>query len=220
MPSDKLTLGFDTSVAHCAAALLRGQEIIASQVEEMSRGQAERLIPLIEEMFAKADVTWRDLDRIGVGTGPGNFTGIRISVAAARGLALGLDIPAIGVPTLDSLALDQPRPCVALVAAPREQVYLQQFLADSATNAPVLCHLDEIESLWPAIETTWVGAHADDCAKILSGEVLTPHHPLAEAIARIAASAPDESPSPTPLYIRAANATPARETSPIILDDA
>ena len=59
----------------------------------MARGQAERLVPMLEEMLAEAGLGWRDLDALGVCTGPGNFTGIRISVSAARGLALALDVP-------------------------------------------------------------------------------------------------------------------------------
>ena len=107
---DRLVLGFDTSAAHCAAALLSGDRLIASVTEDMTKGQAERLMPLIEEMLAGAGTGWRDLSLIGVGTGPGNFTGIRISVAAARGLALSLGIPAIGIGAAEALAYGLPRP--------------------------------------------------------------------------------------------------------------
>ncbi|PJE34371.1 tRNA (adenosine(37)-N6)-threonylcarbamoyltransferase complex dimerization subunit type 1 TsaB, partial [Pseudooceanicola lipolyticus] len=89
MASDPTILAFDTSAAHCAAALLSGDRLLASHAEAMSRGQAERLLPLLEDMLDRAGLGWRDLDAIGVGTGPGNFTGIRIAVSAARGLALG-----------------------------------------------------------------------------------------------------------------------------------
>jgi tRNA threonylcarbamoyl adenosine modification protein YeaZ len=219
LPSDGLTLGFDTSAAHCAVALLRGQDIIAQRTEAMARGQAERLIPLIEEILAEAGVSWRSLTRIGVGTGPGNFTGIRISVSAARGLALGLEIPAIGVSAFDALAFEQPRPCIALVAAPREQVYAQHFLPERAI-APSLCSLDEIQSKPAAPGTTYVGAQAETCAEALSGYVVSPRYPLAETIARIAAGAPADSPAPAPLYVRAANAAPASEAPLVILDDA
>ncbi len=93
-------LAFDTSAAHCAAALmLKGQ--VVSRVEEMSRGQGERLMVMLEEILAESSITWGDLDAIAVGVGPGNFTGIRISVSAARGLALGLGIPAMGVSLFD-----------------------------------------------------------------------------------------------------------------------
>lgn len=86
-----LLLAFDTSAAHCAAVLVRGGRILAARVEAMDRGQAERLLPLLEDLLSEAGFGWPDLDGLAVVTGPGNFTGLRIAVAAARGLALGLD---------------------------------------------------------------------------------------------------------------------------------
>ncbi|WP_444870364.1 tRNA (adenosine(37)-N6)-threonylcarbamoyltransferase complex dimerization subunit type 1 TsaB [Rhodobacter capsulatus] len=110
MRSEPLVLGFDTSAAHCAAALVRGGTVLATRAEDMAKGQAERLMPLLEELLAEAGLGWHDLDALGVGTGPGNFTGVRISVAAARGLALGLGIPAVGVSVFEALAQDAPPP--------------------------------------------------------------------------------------------------------------
>ena len=190
MPSDRPVLGFDTSAAHCAAALLSGDRIVAQTAEEMGRGQAERLFPLLEDLLAGAGIGWRDLGRIGVGIGPGNFTGIRISVAAARGLALSLDIPAIGVSSFDAIRLDAPQ-ARAAVPAPRDQVYL-----DDGT-APRLV------------------------PRATAGDIALPPTPaaLAVAIARIAAEAPADAPPPAPLYIRAADAAPARDAPPVILDD-
>ncbi len=99
-----MILGFDTSAAHCAAALLSGERVLAARVEAMAKGQAERLMPLLEELLAEAGVGWRDLAALAVGVGPGNFTGVRIAVSAARGLALGLERPAIGINGFEALA--------------------------------------------------------------------------------------------------------------------
>ncbi|MEO0991117.1 MAG: tRNA (adenosine(37)-N6)-threonylcarbamoyltransferase complex dimerization subunit type 1 TsaB, partial [Pseudomonadota bacterium] len=104
-----ILLTFDTSAAHCAAAVIRDGTVTRQALEPMARGQAERLIPLLEETLSAEGLTWKDLDAIGVGVGPGNFTGIRISVSAARGLALGLAIPAFGVSTFE-LLLDRHAP--------------------------------------------------------------------------------------------------------------
>ena len=62
---EALTLGFDTSAAHCAAALLSGETLLTTRQEEMAKGQAERLMPLIEELLAEAGIGWRDLALIG-----------------------------------------------------------------------------------------------------------------------------------------------------------
>ena len=93
MKNQGWVLGFDTSVAHCAAALISGGQLVEAALEPMESGQSERLMPLLEGVLARAGIGWRDLVAVGVGTGPGNFTGVRISVAAARGLALGLGVP-------------------------------------------------------------------------------------------------------------------------------
>jgi len=88
-------LALDTSGPWCAAALLSGGTCLESLAEDMPRGQAERLLPLAQEVLARHDMAMRDLDAVAVGIGPGDFTGIRIPLSAARGLALALDILAI-----------------------------------------------------------------------------------------------------------------------------
>ncbi|MEZ5716068.1 MAG: tRNA (adenosine(37)-N6)-threonylcarbamoyltransferase complex dimerization subunit type 1 TsaB [Paracoccaceae bacterium] len=195
MPSEPLVLGFDTSAAHCAAALLAGDRLLGAVAEEMGRGQAERLMPMLERLLAAHGATWRDLSGIGVGIGPGNFTGIRISVAAARGLALALGIPARGVDSFDAAALGHDGPALPVVPAPRGQLYLRL-----PGQAPVLA---------PA-ETA--GSHGLP--------VLSPPEParLAEDIARIAATGGGTEP-PAPLYVRPADAAPSRTPAPAILPD-
>ncbi|MEL6679972.1 MAG: tRNA (adenosine(37)-N6)-threonylcarbamoyltransferase complex dimerization subunit type 1 TsaB [Pseudomonadota bacterium] len=108
MSDAPLILTFDTSAAHCAAALFRGSDEVAARMEPMARGQAERLMPLLEDVLAEGGVRWRDLAALAVLTGPGNFTGIRISVAAARGLAMALGVPAIGVTAFEGLGVGLP----------------------------------------------------------------------------------------------------------------
>ena len=119
-----LILGFDTSGPHCTAALLAGDGLRAARHETLARGQAERLMPMLEEVLAEAGHGWRDLTAIGVGVGPGNFTGIRIAVSAARGLALGLGIPAVGVSGCEARMRLCPPGMACAIPAPRDQLYL------------------------------------------------------------------------------------------------
>lgn len=224
LPTDQgktpLVIGFDTSGTHCSAALLRGDTVIASRHGEMGRGQAERLFPMLEEVLADAGIAWRDLASIGVGIGPGNFTGIRIAVSAARGLALSLGVPAIGVSTLQAQALDAPGPCVALTDARRDNVYLQVF-AEGRNDPPVMRHLGEIATVDLPEPRLWIGDHATSLAETLGGSAMPARHPLAQAIARIAAKRRLQNPAPpAPLYLRAADAAPSRDAPPVILDDA
>ena len=136
MRSEPLILAFDTSAAHCAAALLCGESVLECRIEEMAKGQAERLMPMLEEMLARHGAGWRDLAAIGVGVGPGNFTGVRISVAAARGLALSLGVPAVGVSGLEAAALGLPGPLLVVEDARRGEVYAQAFRPDGAAALP------------------------------------------------------------------------------------
>ncbi len=215
-----LILGFDTSGPHCTAALLRGDTLIASQTLDMARGQAERIMPLIQEVLAAGDVELSDLDAVGVGIGPGNFTGIRISVSAARGLALALGIPAIGVSQFQAMALGVDGPVVCSVAAPRDRLYVQT-LNDSSGSAAALCDMDTLVLPNPKAEASAIGAQADEIAKRTSGRVLTAKYPMAEAIARQAMLNMHNTTltPPAPLYLRPADAAPSRNAPPVILAD-
>ena len=190
-----LTLALDTSAAHCAAALLSGDRLLDARAEDMGRGQAERLMPLIEEMLADAGVAWRDLDRIGVGIGPGNFTGIRISVSAARGLALALDIPAIGVSGFDAISHGVSGAHMPVLPAPRGMLY-----ARPEGGAAQLMQPGEADATGLALAQ------------------LPPPAKLAEAIARVAAATPTPAPAPAPLYVKPADAAPSRDAPPVMLD--
>lgn len=197
MKPEPLILAFDTSVAHVAAALLSGDTILAQQVEPMQKGQAERLFGLLQEVLDKGGVTWNDLTAIGVGIGPGNFTGIRISVSAARGLALSLGIPAVGVSSFEAQAIDAPRPVFSLIDARRDQVFVQE--------------LTEAAAMPPRVQPR---------SEITAQNIIGPHQTVdVNAIARIAArrySDPTLA-RPAPLYVRAPDAAPPRDPAPVIL---
>lgn len=196
-----LILALDTAAAHCAVAVLRGEQVLASVTEPMAKGQAERLLTLVAEVMAELDLPMSELDAIGVGIGPGNFTGIRISVSAARGLALALDIPAVGVNAFDAAHLGADTPCFCTVDARRDMVFAQGFGTETFT-APSLVNLSDLPAGVPLI-----GAFG-----------ATPPHPVAEAIARLAAARFRSTKNPpAPLYLRPADAAPARDTPPQIV---
>jgi len=215
LPSDALILGFDTSAAHCAAALVSGDAVLACAHEDMAKGQAEALVPMLEQVLHAAGVAWGDLQALAVGVGPGNFTGIRISVATARGLALALKIPAIGVSIFEGRAEGLPRPLVVAEDARRGEVYLQGFGA--GPDVPCLMALDELHFA-PGIPLT--GTAAETVAARGGNPVLAARYPLAEAIARAGAcklGATLSPPRPAPLYIRAADAAPPSDQPPVLL---
>ncbi|SIS82826.1 tRNA (adenosine(37)-N6)-threonylcarbamoyltransferase complex dimerization subunit type 1 TsaB [Phaeovulum vinaykumarii] len=217
-PEPGPVLAFDTSAAHCAAALVSAEGArIAARHEEMARGQAERLMPLLEETLAEAGLGWRDLGGLAVGVGPGNFTGVRISVAAARGLALALGLPVHGIGTLEALAEGLPRPLVVAEDARRGEIYWQLFEdAPSlpASTSPALGLPGDVPRL-PGLRATGSAAQA------LGLATLAPAQPLAVAMAQIAAArlAAGTLPQgrPAPLYLRAADAAPPSDPAPVIV---
>ncbi len=190
MQPSPILLAFDTSAAHCAAALLLGDRLV-TRVDAMAKGQAEHLMPMLEDMLAAEMLGWSDLDGVGVGVGPGNFTGIRIALSAARGLALGLGKPAIGVNGFDARAFGEPLPYRATIPAPRDQSYVQEFHPDGA-RGPL--HIAQ-----PALQ--------QKTADTLIG-----------AVARIAALRLGDAPQrPVPVYMRSADAAPPRDPAPVLL---
>ena len=217
MPPEPLTLGFDTSAAQCAAALVCGGRILAERAEAMTRGQAERLMPLIQEMLSDAGVGWRDLSVVGVGTGPGNFTGVRVSVAAARGLALALGVPAVGVTGFEALAFGQGAGTPFLISLPtlRGQVAVQR---QGGGTAPVICAPDCLPVGWQASGLDVLGAEAVALGAQTGGRVRVAANAHAAAIALIAeARRHGVVDRPAPMYLRPADAAPPREMPPVML---
>lgn len=180
----------------------------------MAKGQAERLLGLLGEVLAEAGAGWRDLSAIGVGTGPGNFTGIRLSVAAARGLSLGLGIPAIGVSSLEAAAHGLSPPVLVALDARRGEVYLQFF--DRAGGAGAVLAAAGTLPAWAFAATRVTGDAASSVAALLPGAaVVAPRDPVAVAVARIAATRwATAQPRPAPVYLRLADAMPPRAPVP------
>jgi tRNA threonylcarbamoyl adenosine modification protein YeaZ len=208
-------LAFDTSAPHVAVAICRGDQVLAEVHRDMARGQAEQLFPQIEQALQAAALTFGQVDRIGVGTGPGNFTGTRIAVSAARGLALGLDIPAIGVSTLEAQAFGQSGTVVSILPAIRGSHYVQ-VLQDGTPGPLLTCPPDPWPTSYGAAGLAVIGHLAGTAPDLPADRITAPALPLAIAIARIAATrAPDT--RPVPLYARPADAAPPSDAPPAIV---
>ena len=195
MASDTVVLAFDTSGPFCAAAVLVNGEFMACRADDMARGQSEAIMDMIVEVLDTSGVTLQDVSRIGVGTGPGNFTGIRISVSVARGFALSLGIPAIGVNGFDATLYRQSDEAVACLPAIRDQIYFSGHGLNSQ-----LGDRDQAAQLGrPLIDRP-------DPAQLVKN------------IARISENA-DRFDRPVPMYVKPADAAPARDLPPKVLDD-
>ena len=191
-------LAFDTSGPYCAACVTADGAVLALREQPMQKGQAEHLMPMVQDVLSTAALDWGDLDAIAVGTGPGNFTGIRISVAAARGLALAARCPAIGISILEAHAAGVAGQTTIALEARRAQVVVQDFENGAATAPPRIAAQQEAEA---------------------AGHVIRPNTtaPIT-AIARVAARRIGaDNPRPTPLYVRAPDAEISRHPVPRIL---
>src|SRR5687768_8752076 len=136
-------LAIDTALEACSAAVLDTERggIVASESTPMTRGHAEALMPLLARVMERAQIQFAHLDRIAVTTGPGSFTGLRVGLAAARGIALAAGKPAFGLTTLAAfaaphIAKDDTIPVAVAIDARHEHVYLQIFGSAGRTLVP------------------------------------------------------------------------------------
>ena len=183
-----MILAIDTSAAQCAVAIVDDDRVAVRRVG-MARGHAETLFPLIEEVLAELGASYDDLDRIAVCTGPGSFTGLRVGISAARGLALGCGIPAIGVTRFEAVAAGIGGSCTIRLPGRGGSVFAQDFGDD----------LNAVGD--PRIEQ----GEADD---VLPDPVVIAH----------LATGREPDGRPAPLYLRDADAALPRERPPVILD--
>lgn len=213
-------LGFDCAGGFCAAAVLAGDRVAAARAEKLERGQAARLMPLIAETLAEAKLAPADLDLIAVTTGPGGFTGIRIGLAAARGLALAAGIPAVGVSNFAASAASSPpasrqgRALVVAIESKREEFYLQVFAPSSDEGGEGrLVHPRDLGDFLPAGKLLLTGDAAlrllpwlkDRDAAVAPGA--GPPDPAKVALLGLELWLKGETAPPRPLYLRAPDTT-------------
>ena len=125
-------LAIETATEACSVALLHGDALI-DRTELAPRRHAELVLPMAEDLLAEAGIARRQLDAIAVGQGPGAFTGVRLAISVAQGLALALDIPVVPVSSLAALAMQAPKNGAAILAAidaRREEIYAGVFRFD------------------------------------------------------------------------------------------
>jgi tRNA threonylcarbamoyladenosine biosynthesis protein TsaB len=215
-------LAIDTALDACAAAVLDTKRagIIASETLPMTRGHAEALLPLIARVMDVAQTEFVELDRIAVTTGPGSFTGLRVGISAARGVALAAGKPAIGLSTLAGLAApliaeDDSTNVVAAIDARHEHVYLQIFGSGGRTLvSPRIASLRDAVRAAVTGPARLIGSGAGLLAKAWPRGTDPPFlvdergAPDISWIARLGAAAADGYGPPRPLYLRAPDAQP------------
>jgi tRNA threonylcarbamoyladenosine biosynthesis protein TsaB len=201
---------FEVDPSGAGGADVRG---LGLRSEPMVKGHSERIAGFARDAMADAGVGFDALDRIGVTVGPGSFTGLRVGLAFAKGLAAALDRPVVGVSTLDALAASvEDAPAVAaLIDARRGQVYARFWRGGAPVGPAEALTLEaaaaRIGELAPG--AVLVGSGAALFPDIASGLIRRPlDGPASEALARLAATADPALAPAAPLYLRAPDATP------------
>ena len=224
-------LALDAAGSACSAAVWAHGRVVAQRLVPMARGQSEHLLPMIEEVMAEAGLAYAELDAIAASVGPGGFTGVRIGLAAARGLALACAVPLVGVTNFEALAGAVPeaelaggRTLAVLLDAKRTEVYAQAFAADRRPlGDPGLIAPEGLDRSLPPgpLLLAGDGVAAARGALAAAGRDLAVSRagPHAEAawIARLAAARPlpaADAPAPAPLYLRQPDVTLPRHPRP------
>jgi tRNA threonylcarbamoyladenosine biosynthesis protein TsaB len=211
-----MILAIDCSANLCAACIYdaASQRELGRAVRDLGKGHAEHLIAVIDEALAAAGKTYSDLTAIAVSTGPGSFTGIRVAVSAARGFALALGLPAIGLNTLEAVAAevrqaDGAKPVMAALASGQENVQLAVYDASGGVAySPTIVTMQRAVHLASNFEAVLAGTAAPQLAA-LSGRPVASTQPTADiaVYARLAASK-GSGEKPSPLYLREPDAKP------------
>jgi len=214
-------LAFDVTAAACSAAVLGGSgEVLAHAARMAERGHSELLMPMLRDVLGAAGTKVGDLGLIAVTTGPGTFTGIRIGLAAARGLALAGGVPLLGVTSFDAVAAAVAteeragRPLVLAIDSRRADLFVQAFGAD--VRAPAAVPPDGLGHWAPAGPLLVAGDAAAAAADVLraAGREASlarwqgPPDAVHVARAALAGWQPNLSmPPPAPFYLRAPDVT-------------
>jgi len=208
-----IVLALDTAGADCAVALYDsdGDRVLAEVTETIGKGHAERLMAVFDQVLDRAGLTLDKVGRIAVTIGPGSFTGIRVGVAAARGFALSLGVPVVGVSTLEVLAAGALRQApgravIAAMDAKRDEVYLQPFDGQGhPAGEPQALTVDDARAFAAGFEGDIVGS-----ATRLIGNPATEAAPDTfpiSIVARLGAKKPAGE-KPKPLYLRGPDVKP------------
>lgn len=213
-----IVLALDTAGVDCSAAIYDSAtaRLLSSVVEPIGKGHAERLMAVIDEALAQAALPLAAMEKLTVVVGPGSFTGIRVGVAAARGLALALGVPCVGVTTLEALAfahqVDHPgTPVVVAMDAKRGEIYTQAFdAAGLAVSDPAALPPEGVSELARLHSASLIGSFAarPEAELDVNAEFAGRDRFDIGAVARIGAAKPGDANRPKPLYLRGPDAKP------------
>lgn len=210
-------LAFDTAADRCDACVFDSGtgEVLGASHLALGKGHAEFLLDMIGNALEQARTGYPGLGAVAVTIGPGSFTGVRVGVSAARGFALALDIPAIGITTLEGIAAqaaaaEPDKPVLAVIDARRGEIYAQFFDARGTPESEAfLSRPDRIAAMIGSSQIVLAGSGAGLIARAAGRQIPVVHSlasPAVHTLARLAARKVPPHESPRPFYLRAPDA--------------
>ena len=223
-----LILALDTALDACAAAVLDtdNNKVIAQESQAMKRGHAEALMPLVARVMKESGVAFEALDRVAATTGPGSFTGLRVGLSAARGIALAANKPVVGITTLTAYSAPHvsehgEHPIIAAIDARHDHVYLQVVTAHGEPLVtPRLAPMQEALAASHFGAPHLVGNAASVLAERWPKDAAAPVKVEQQAapditwVAWLAAAVDPAVATPRPFYLRAPDAKPPADRLP------
>lgn len=215
-------LGIETTSRRGSVALLEGDSVVSRRLHESSSSHGEVMLPLVGELFAESGWPRTALDRIAVGTGPGSFTGIRVGIALAKGIGLGLDRPVFGIGSLRAMCRGVPRDLpgsrCAVLDGRRDELFVGVYGIDGTElESPRIVPRTSADPL----------AVLGGSSRVLVGEILEglpglrafrselTDLPHAVGVALAGAESSESSASAEPFYLRPVDAIPSKAGSPV-----
>ncbi len=210
-------LGIETSTSQAGVALLEGGKLVLARASERPKQSAERLLPMLAELLAEAGWPASSLDRLGVSIGPGSFTGLRVGIACAQGLSLGLGIPLVGVTSLRAMARAIPTSILgvraAVLDARRAEVFVGACDAGPRAAERLAPFAVPVEGARAAVlerlgaAPVWIGSGLRLCGIDPDFSGAGADEPTAHAVGLLAEELEPSEHPPIPVYVRDAGAT-------------
>lgn len=193
-------LAVDTASDILSVALMEGQEVLGYRESSTPQAQGEQLFILTQELFDELHLSPSSLTGVGVCVGPGSFTGVRIGLAAAKGLGLALNIPVMGATSFEVFAEGLEKPATVILDTKKNSFWVQSFDADGQAVSPV--SLLSAEEIQRHSFSFVVGSGATRVAELTGCSVVSKKYPSSVAVGRIVAGRLDNPLPPVALYCK------------------
>ena len=202
-----VVLGLDTTGGHCTAALTKDGVVLAQMSEDIGRGHAERLAPMVQEIMSTARLKPANVDQLAVCTGPGSFTGLRVALAFAKGFALPRELPVIGLSALECLAGQiggsEKSRIASVINVRRGQVCWAVYDEGEEIAPPTT---QDIEAASTAMEDMACNLYVGDGAELLGLESVSPSVIDGASLCRLSVGRSSQAYPAVPLYSRGPDA--------------